>query len=74
MNNVARTIAGISVGFGLGLAAQFGAGAAGYQGPGAAGAIQLAGSSLHQSAGSQTAAPQPGRGLGGFTEPAPLNF
>jgi hypothetical protein len=74
MNNVARTIAGISVGFGLGLAAQFGAGAAGYQERDAADAIQLAGSSLHPSAGSQTAAPQPGRGLGGFTEPAPLNF
>jgi hypothetical protein len=74
MNNVARTMVGTGVGFGLGLALQFGAGAAGYQVPSAADGIRAAGLSLHPAAVSQTASPQPGRGLGGFTEPAPLNF
>ena len=74
MNNAARVIAGIGIGFGFGIAFQFGAGAAGYQARSATGRNQPALSSTGQPAANQTTSPAPGRGLGGFTEPAPLNF
>jgi hypothetical protein len=74
MNNVARVITGIGIGFGFGIAFQFGAGAAGDQGRSATGRMQPVLSSPGQPAANQTAAPAPGRGLGGFTEPAPLDF
>ena len=74
MNNAARVIAGIGIGFGFGIAFQFGAGAAGYQVRSATGPNQAALASTGQPAVNQTTSPAPGRGLGGFTEPAPLDF
>src|SRR4051812_15285400 len=58
MSNVARVITAIGIGLGFGISFQLGAGAAAYKARSVTGANQ--------------AAPQ--RGLGGFTEPAPLDF
>lgn len=74
MNNAARVITGIGIGFGFGIAFQFGAGASGYQARSVTGRNQPTLSSTAHPVATQTTTPAPGRGLGGFTEPAPLNF
>jgi Domain of Unknown Function (DUF1080) len=74
MNNLARVITAIAFGVGFGSAFQFGVGAAADRPPGAARSTQSQSSSPGQPPANQTATPVPRGGLGGFTEPAPLDF
>jgi hypothetical protein len=74
MNSLARVITAIAFGLGFGSALQFRAGAAADQAPGETRSNQSRSSTPGQPPVNQTATPAPRSGLGGFTEPAPLDF
>ena len=74
MRNLVRVLNGIGIGVGLGLALQFGAVAASPRGEGVRGATQAAAVQAGAPASGQGGTAAGPRRLGGFTEPAPLDF